>query len=189
MQADSKLEQELAELDTLSLDALRAHWQKQYGCLPPTSVRRELLIRSAAWHLQAKRLGGYSAETRRRLKVAMADVSKTLADRRADQHAQQADGTQAKVALADDTYSPSRSEPPTAAETRTGNGSLSKPKRRDAQPGARLIRDWNGRTHVVDVIEGGYVFESKLYSSLTAIARKITGTGWSGPRFFGLVTR
>lgn len=187
MRADGNLEQELAELETLSRDELSARWQKQYGCLPPTSVRRELLIRSAAWHLQAKRLGGYSAETRRHLKVAMADVSKTLADRRADQLAQKADGV--TVALADDACSTSRSEPPTAAEARTGKRSSSKPKRRDAPPGARLIRDWNGRTHVVDVIEGGYVFEAKLYSSLTAITRNITGTHWSGPRFFGLVTR
>ncbi|QOF69531.1 DUF2924 domain-containing protein [Aminobacter sp. SR38] len=183
------MEQELAELDTLSRDALGVLWQKQYGCLPPTGVRRELLIRSAAWHLQAKRLGGYSAETRRRLKFAMADVSKTLADRRADQLAQQADGTRSSDAVAENGHSTSRSEPPPAAETRSGGNSSSKPKRRDVQPGARLIRDWNGRTHVVDVIEGGYVFEAKLYSSLTAITRKITGTHWSGPRFFGLVTR
>lgn len=181
MQADSRFEQVLAELDTLSREELSVRWQKQYGYLPPTGMRRELLIRSAAWHLQAKRLGGYSAETRRRLKIAMADVSKTLADRRADQHAEQADGTRSTDAFGDDWHSTSRSEPPAAAEPRTGNGILSKPKRRDAQPGARLIRDWNGRTHVVDVIEGGYVFEAQLYSSLTAISRKITGTHWSGP--------
>lgn len=186
MRADGNLEQELAELETLSRDELSARWQKQYGSLPPTSVRRVLLIRSAAWHLQAKRLGSYSAETRRRLKFAMADVSKTLADRRANQLAQKTDGTQATVPLASTSR---REQPLAAAGAKTGSGSLSKPKRRDAQPGARLIRDWNGRTHVVDVIEGGYVFEGKLYSSLTAITRKITGTHWSGPRFFGLVTR
>ncbi|WP_244484574.1 DUF2924 domain-containing protein [Mesorhizobium sp. Root552] len=49
-----------------------------------------------------------------------------------------------------------------------------------------MLRDWNGKTHVVDVIEGGYVFEAKVYPSLTAIAGKITGVHWSGPRFFGL---
>ncbi|KQZ30885.1 hypothetical protein ASD50_16780 [Mesorhizobium sp. Root552] len=60
------------------------------------------------------------------------------------------------------------------------------PKRKLVLPGARLLRDWNGKTHVVDVIEGGYVFEAKVYPSLTAIAGKITGVHWSGPRFFGL---
>jgi hypothetical protein len=58
--------------------------------------------------------------------------------------------------------------------------------RRRLTPGARLMREWGGRTHVVDVIEGGYVFEAKVYASLTAIAGKITGVHWSGPRFFGL---
>lgn len=59
-------------------------------------------------------------------------------------------------------------------------------QRRKLSPGARLLREWNGRTYVVDVIEGGYVFEAKIYPSLTAIAAKITDVHWSGPRFFGL---
>jgi hypothetical protein len=59
-------------------------------------------------------------------------------------------------------------------------------QRRQVGPGTRLIREWNGQTHVVGVIEGGYVFETKVYPSLTAIAGKITGVHWSGPRFFGL---
>jgi len=53
-------------------------------------------------------------------------------------------------------------------------------------PGARLIREWNGSTHTVDVIEGGYRWNGEQYRSLSAIARAITGTRWSGPRFFGL---
>lgn len=61
-----------------------------------------------------------------------------------------------------------------------------KRQRRRVMPGARLIREWNGKTHVVDVIEGGYMFEAKVYPSLTAIAGQITGVHWSGPRFFGL---
>src|SRR5690606_27645348 len=61
-----------------------------------------------------------------------------------------------------------------------------KRQRRKLEPGARLMRDWNGRTHVVDVVEGGFVFEAKVYPSLTAIAELITGAHWSGPRFFGL---
>ena len=52
--------------------------------------------------------------------------------------------------------------------------------------GARLMREWNGRMHVVDVTDGGFVFDGKTYRSLSAIARRITGVNWSGPRFFGL---
>lgn len=53
-------------------------------------------------------------------------------------------------------------------------------------PGARLIREWNGSTYTVDVTEDGFVWDGMPYRSLSAIARTITGTRWSGPRFFGL---
>lgn len=52
--------------------------------------------------------------------------------------------------------------------------------------GARLVRDWNGTSHVVDVVKGGFVYRGQTYKSLSAIARDITGARWSGPRFFGL---
>lgn len=58
-----------------------------------------------------------------------------------------------------------------------------------ARPGAHLVRDWNGRTYQVEVIEGGYRLDGKTWSSLSAIAKHITGTTWSGPRFFGLTGR
>lgn len=53
-------------------------------------------------------------------------------------------------------------------------------------PGARLIREWNGRTIAVEVREDGFVWEDRLYRSLSQIAREVTGAHWSGPRFFGL---
>jgi len=53
-------------------------------------------------------------------------------------------------------------------------------------PGGRLLREWNGVTHVVDVEDGRYVWNGQSYRSLSAIARAITGAHWSGPRFFGL---
>jgi len=54
--------------------------------------------------------------------------------------------------------------------------------------GARLVREWHGRTHTVTVTEDGFEYAGLSYSSLTKIAKKITGTRWSGPRFFGLPT-
>ena len=54
------------------------------------------------------------------------------------------------------------------------------------KPGARLVREWHGRTYSVIATEEGFQFEGKVYRSLTGIAREITGAGWSGPRFFGL---
>jgi hypothetical protein len=54
------------------------------------------------------------------------------------------------------------------------------------RPGARLVREWNGRAHTVDVTENGYQWDGKDYRSLSAVARAITGARWSGPRFFGV---
>lgn len=54
------------------------------------------------------------------------------------------------------------------------------------KPGARLVREWHGRTHTVTVTEDGFEYGSASYRSLTEIANRITGGHWSGPRFFGL---
>lgn len=54
------------------------------------------------------------------------------------------------------------------------------------RPGARLVREWNGIAHTVDVVDGGFRYKDRVYVSLTAIAREITGVHWSGPRFFGM---
>ena len=57
------------------------------------------------------------------------------------------------------------------------------------EPGTRLIREWQGRTHEVTIMDKGYLWQDKQYRSLTAIAQEITGTKWSGPRFFGLIDK
>jgi hypothetical protein len=54
------------------------------------------------------------------------------------------------------------------------------------RPGTQLIRDWNGRRYQVDVSDDGYRFNGARFNSLSTIALLITGTTWSGPRFFGL---
>jgi hypothetical protein len=52
--------------------------------------------------------------------------------------------------------------------------------------GTRLIREWQGQTHEVTVLDKGYHWQGDHYRSLSRIAKEITGTRWSGPRFFGL---
>ncbi|QFT71765.1 DUF2924 domain-containing protein [Ruegeria sp. THAF33] len=61
-----------------------------------------------------------------------------------------------------------------------------RPQSRVLQPGGRLLREWNGVTHVVDVTDDGFLWKDVKYRSLSKIAREITGAHWSGPRFFGL---
>lgn len=54
------------------------------------------------------------------------------------------------------------------------------------KPGTRLIREWQGVTHEVIVLEKGVQYRGRTWDSLSAVAREITGTRWSGPLFFGL---
>ena len=53
-------------------------------------------------------------------------------------------------------------------------------------PGSVLIREWHGVSHRVTVLEDGALYRGKRYHSLSEVTRVITGTHWSGPRFFGL---
>ena len=54
------------------------------------------------------------------------------------------------------------------------------------KPGTHLVREWNGRTYQIEVTRDGYRMDGRTWASLSAIAKHITGTSWSGPRFFGL---
>ena len=58
--------------------------------------------------------------------------------------------------------------------------------RSQLKPGTRLMREWQGRTYDVLVLDDGFSWQNTDHRSLSAIARKITGTAWSGPLFFGL---
>jgi hypothetical protein len=58
--------------------------------------------------------------------------------------------------------------------------------RPELKPGTRLVREWQGRTYEVLVLDDGLSWQGTSYRSLSALARKITGTAWSGPLFFGL---
>jgi len=169
------LSDEVAAIGGLSRTELAARWQAAHGHPPPKGIRHELLVRSATWHLQAKRLGGMSTETRRLLRSAKSRCESDVLAR--DKRAMSGRDQQGKALDVD-----------TADVNQIDSIAVSPgPRlRRQLAPGARLVREWNGRTHVVDVIEGGFVFQAKVHKSLTAIARQITGAHWSGPRFFGL---
>ena len=59
-------------------------------------------------------------------------------------------------------------------------------RRRVLRPGTVLVREWHGVGHQVQVLEGGVLYQGERYRSLSEVARRITGTRWSGPRFFGV---
>jgi hypothetical protein len=52
--------------------------------------------------------------------------------------------------------------------------------------GTIMVREWQGTTHHVTVVDGGFLWNGEIHRSLSGIARAITGTTWNGPRFFGM---
>jgi hypothetical protein len=80
------------------------------------------------------------------------------------------------------------SKPARRSLTTIGSGPPQALKRPAAvlPPGTRLVRDWHGHTHVVEVMKSGFLWNGSQHRSLSAIARVITGVRWSGRRFFGL---
>ena len=72
------------------------------------------------------------------------------------------------------------------AKTLERDGDLSASRSARIKPGAKLVREWGGRTYTVTVVDDGYDWNGRRWRSLSVIAREITGTQWSGPRFFGL---
>jgi hypothetical protein len=65
-------------------------------------------------------------------------------------------------------------------------GEIRRRTRVELKSGTRLVREWQGRTYEVLVLDDGFSWQGTHYASLSAVARTITGTPWSGPLFFGL---
>ena len=76
-----------------------------------------------------------------------------------------------------------------AVLTRLRKGEAVAPPRPSLRPGTRLIRQWNGSSYQVVVLDQGFEHAGKRYRSLTEVARDITGTHQSGLRFFGVAAR
>lgn len=66
---------------------------------------------------------------------------------------------------------------------RLGNGKIA---RRRIKTGSVLVREYDGVTHEVVITPDGFLWKGETHASLSLIARRITGTTWNGPRFFGL---
>jgi len=66
------------------------------------------------------------------------------------------------------------------------DGTYEPPIRRDFTPGVILTREWKGTIYKVTVTGDGFRYGAQNYRSLSDVACTITGTKWSGPRFFGL---
>jgi hypothetical protein len=141
----AQLAGEIAGLQSLDVEHLKARWRTLYGTDAPSRFSRDLLIGAVAYRLQERALGALKPITRRLFQRVAADA-----------HARRP----RQFALL-----------------------------RKLEPGAVLIREWGGVKHQVVVVESGFSFRGRHYRSLSAVARHITGSRWSGPLFFGLKGR
>ena len=82
--------------------------------------------------------------------------------------------------------SPTKRQLVSLAQSLRTDGDIAKVRIVAMKRGATLLREWNGETHQVLVLNSGFQWRGGRWASLSAIAREITGTRWSGPRFFGL---
>jgi hypothetical protein len=155
---------QLAELSALSRDQLLALWEEFLGRPPPKAASTALILRAVAYAIQVKGLGGLRKQDQRALIRIAASHQ----------------GSPKPIKCRGGTN-------PKGASPIQGNvqGSATLPPARPAlRPGTRLVRNWQGQAHAVDVYQEGFGWNGKIYKSLTSIALEITGVHWSGPRFF-----
>ncbi len=152
-----EVEREIAALDTTDGKALRTRWQELYRTDPPPKFRARLLRLGIAYRLQELAFGGLKPQTIRLLRKLAAELR--------------------------------------AERVQKQQGEISPLKVLDRSPvarpllakGSQLMREWNGSTEIVDVVDEGFRWRGTHYRTLSAVAGAITGTKWSGPKFFGLV--
>lgn len=182
---------EIAAQKTMSHAELADCWRQVFGTVVPHNLSKRLLIHALAHELQVREYGGLKKAT----KVMLADAfdatcqidkkqncpilnhtgrSSTDADAAAlTHHLQCALTAEDLSALMHQHQLPKRLSPPVIT----------------LSPGTRLMREWRGAVYVVDIVEGGFMWNGKVYRSLSAIARAITSVRWNGLAFFGLRKR
>jgi len=143
-------------IPALSRGDLIDKWSEHYGSPPPKAISTRLLVYAIAYAVQIECHGGLS----RRSEKELLRLSGSAGPRHQSQ--------------------PSGGNPISARKN-----SSARPRAAPRQ-GTRFVREWNGKSHVVEVMGKGFVWQGKTYRSLSAIASTITGNRWSGPRFFGL---
>lgn len=152
-----EVEREIAALDTLNTKALQQKWASLYERDPPSRIRAGLLRLGIAYRLQEKAFGGLKPQTVRLLRKLATELRAARAP-----------------AAGETEVITEVSVRPSVVQTLT------------LTPGTRLMREWNGVTEVVDVVADGLIWRGATYRTLSAVAVAITGTKWSGPKFFGL---
>ena len=158
----SRVERAGERFDTARFEAMSrkdciAEWRRTIGSQSLKYVSVQFMRSALAYEAQVKAEGGHSGPVRKVLKSAL----------KTDQ------ATRRSI----------KNEAGSVAGTSPGRVTNAPVMLRR---GTHLVREWNGRTYQVEVLQDGFRMDGRRYRSLSAIARKITDAHWSGPRFFGL---
>lgn len=151
---------EIAVLKGMTVTELRSRYAVVFG-EETRSRHKEFLWKRIAWRLQSQAEGDLSERARTRAAELAADADIRMT----------APKTPAKAA-------PERTH---VAELRIS------PDKRVPMPGAVITREYKSRMVVVTVLPNGFEYEDKVYRSLSAVAKAVTGTHWNGYHFFNLV--
>ncbi len=153
---------ELVALGRMSMAELRAKYREAFG-ETTTSRNAPYLRKKIAWRIQELAQGGLSERANARVKAIQERA-------------------------------PLRERPPPRAVVATAADAAEAVERVARDPalpaiGSVLRREYRGQMHEVTVAQGGFVYRGKTYSSLSTIAKAITGTTWNGRLFFALTSR
>ncbi|EFO29966.1 putative bacteriophage-related protein [Roseibium sp. TrichSKD4] len=159
----------IAELDRAGCLIL---WRRTFGHQAPKHMSQVLMRKLLAREVQVRRFGGLSPALKRALKSALKAPSRGVQmgfdGKNGGLETEMSGPIDGKGASPNGTKRRAVTTAPVLAQ------------------GTSLIREWNGCTYQVVVTRDGFEMDGRSYRSLSAIARKITGAHWSGPRFFGL---
>lgn len=162
---DMALVRRIEELRRLRMPALKEQYREVFG-IETRSSHKQYLFRRIAWQLQVQLEGG-------------------LSERAVDRAAQIADDADLRSLGPKGFWSWPEQGPKVQTRPHSGthrDGRLPK-------PGTMLTRRHKGRDIVVQVLDEGFEYQSRHYSSLSAIALVVTSTRWNGLLFFGLTER
>jgi hypothetical protein len=157
---NAELNQHIDALKRLTTAQLQLRYRELFGQMSHSN-HKDYLIRRVAWRMQAVAEGGLSERARAYAREIAADADLRLC-------------------------APNKLEIQPAIR-------IANPSRRLAPrvppPGTQLIKRYKDETLTVTVLDDGYQYRDRVYMSLSAIARQVTGTQWNGFVFFGLSSR
>ena len=159
MHMDEKVRNEIEELHSLSTKRLQHRFAELFG-YGSRSNHRQYLFRRIAWRLQALAEGDLSERARARALEIANDADLRIRAPKSFLDAAPEREEHIRITPSEDDRLP--------------------------MPGTLLKRAYQGKTIVVKVLDDGFEHRGKVYRSLSAIARHVTGTNWSGYAFFGL---